>query len=76
MRHSKAMHLLEAKTPLVIIRDFLGHVDFRTTEVYAKVNLKMKREALEKAASPLQKQSIRTQSWQKDKSLLEWLKSL
>lgn len=76
LRHSKAMHLLEAKTPLVIIRDFLGHVDFKTTEIYAKVNLEMKREALEKAASPLQKESIGTQSWQKDKNLLDWLKSL
>ena len=34
-RHSKAMHLLQANVNLIYIRDFLGHVDVATTEVYA-----------------------------------------
>jgi integrase len=28
------MHLLQSGVPLEIIRDFLGHVDVKTTEIY------------------------------------------
>ena len=39
------MHLLESGVPLVYIRDFLGHTDYRTTEIYAKVSVEEKRKA-------------------------------
>jgi integrase/recombinase XerD len=74
LRHSKAMHLLQAGVPLVVIRSILGHVDVRTTEVYAKADLEMKRQALEKVANVSPTQSL--PSWQTNKDLLEWLKSL
>ena len=68
------MHLLQSGVPLEIIRDFLGHVDVKTTEIYARANLEMKRKALEKAAdgTPLPK----IPSWTHNKTLLEWLHSL
>ena len=72
-RHSKAMHLLQAGVNLVYIRDILGHVDLRTTEIYARIDGKMKREALEKAFDPEATPVI--SSWQQDKSLLAWLRS-
>jgi integrase/recombinase XerD len=73
-RHSKAMHMLQAGIPLVIIRDFLGHVDIATSEVYARADLEMKRRALEKLA-PVS--SARTSlSWRDDASLLAWLHAL
>jgi site-specific recombinase XerD len=73
-RHTKGMHLLHSGVPLEIIRDFLGHVDVKTTEIYARANLEMKRKALEKAAdvNPLPK----IPSWKQNKTLLEWLHSL
>jgi len=73
-RHTKGMHLLHSGVPLEIIRDFLGHVDVKTTEIYARANLEMKRKALEKAAdvTPLPK----IPSWKQNKTLLEWLHSL
>jgi integrase/recombinase XerD len=73
-RHTKGMHLLHSGVPLEIIRDFLGHVDVKTTEIYARANLEMKRKALEKAAdvTPLPK----VPSWKQNKTLLEWLHSL
>lgn len=40
-RHSKAVHLLEAGTELVYIRDFLGHASIQTTEIYATVSQAM-----------------------------------
>ena len=48
LRHSKAMHLLEAGVNLVYIRDFLGHVSVVTTEVYAKTNPEIKRKEIVK----------------------------
>ena len=74
LRHTKGMHLLQSGVPLEIIRDFLGHVDVKTTEIYARANLEMKRKALEKVAdgTPLPK----LPSWKQNKTLLEWLHSL
>jgi site-specific recombinase XerD len=74
LRHSKAMHLLQAGVPLIIIRNILGHADVKATEVYAKADLEMKRRALEKIAHISPNQSL--PSWQTNKELLDWLKSL
>jgi site-specific recombinase XerD len=49
MRHSKAMHMLQSDIPLIYIRDILGHRSVVTTEVYARVDGKKKREAIEAA---------------------------
>ena len=74
-RHSKAMHLLQAGNPLIIIRDLLGHVDVRTTEVYARADVEMQRRAFEKA-EPSAPHAAGPLPWQSNKSLLEWLESL
>ena len=34
LRHSKSMHMLQAGVPLIYIRDFLGHSEISTTEIY------------------------------------------
>ncbi|MEA1974998.1 MAG: tyrosine-type recombinase/integrase [Bacillota bacterium] len=74
LRHSKAMHLLEAGVNLIYIRDFLGHVSVITTEIYAKVNPEIKRKAIEKAAYQF---SSETKYSKKEKNdLLEWLKDM
>lgn len=49
LRHSKAMHLLQAGVNLVYIRDILGHVSVQTTEIYARSDSRKEREAIEKA---------------------------
>ena len=49
LRHSKAMHLLEAGVNLIYIRDFLGHESVSTTEIYAKANPEVRRKEIEKA---------------------------
>ncbi len=72
LRHSKAMHLLEAGVNVIYIRDILGHADVSTTEIYAKANMAMKRAALEKVADIT---SCDIPSWACDKSLMEWLNS-
>ncbi len=72
-RHSKAMHLLQAGVNLVYIRDILGHESVQTTEVYARVDSKQKREAIEKAYADVVKREVPL--WENDNNLLEWLKS-
>ena len=74
LRHSKAMHMLQADVNLVYIRDFLGHTSIQTTEVYARADSKKKREALEKAYKDVLPQNGAL--WQGDKELLAWLKNL
>src|ERR1041385_474957 len=74
LRHTKAMHLLQSGNPLVVIRDILGHSDIKTTEVYAKADIEMRRAALEKAEPGSPKPAIR--SWLKNKGLLSWLRDL
>ena len=36
LRHTKGMHLLQSGVSLDVIRDFLGHADAKTTEIYAR----------------------------------------
>jgi len=77
LRHSKAMHLLQSGVNLVYIRDFLGHTSISTTEIYARVDSKSKREALEKAyVGVLDNGNNKEALWVKDAELLEWLKNL
>jgi len=73
LRHSKAMHLLQAGVNLVYIRDILGHCSVQITEVYAKADSKQKREAIEKAYTDVT--PTEEPIWQKNDDLLYWLKS-
>ena len=76
LRHSKAMHLLQAGVNLVYIRDILGHVSVQSTEIYARADSKLKRESLEKASRDIIDKEIGESSWEKDKKLRSFLKSL
>jgi len=73
LRHSKAMHLLQAGVNLVYIRDILGHSSVTVTETYARADSQQKREALEKAYVEVVSQAA--PSWMKDNDLLSWLKA-
>lgn len=73
-RHSKAMHLLQAGVNLIYIRDFLGHVDLKTTEIYARTDTETKRKAIENAYPDLVDDNL--PDWNKDETLLSWLYDL
>ena len=73
-RHSKAIHLLQSGVNLVYIRDFLGHVDIRTTEIYARIDGEMKRKALEKNINNVVTDKM--PEWQSNAGLMNWLKNL
>lgn len=74
LRHSKSMHMLQAGIPLIYIRDFLGHSEISTTEIYARCDSEQKRKAIENTCPSITKSE--TPMWQKDTSLLGWLQSL
>jgi integrase/recombinase XerD len=75
-RHSKAMHLLQAGVNLIWIRDLLGHTTIQTTEIYARADSKQKRVALERAYTDILPDKTKDSEWQKDQTLLDWLKGL
>jgi len=72
LRHSKAMHLLQSGVNLVYIRDILGHCSVQVTEIYAKVDSKQKRDAIEKAYTDVT--PTEEPLWHRDSDLLDWLK--
>ena len=74
VRHSKAVHMLQAGVPLIYIRDFLGHVQITTTEVYARCDSTAVREAI--AATNGITIDAEEPRWQRDSSLMGWLSSL
>ena len=77
MRHSKAMHLLQAGVAIIYIRDFLGHESIKTTEIYAKADSKNKREALDAAYSAaVDDSNVPKSSWNDDNDLMWFLKKL
>jgi len=68
------MYLLHAAVELVHIRDFLGHVDIKTTEIYSRTDTEVKRKAIENAYPELINSNL--PDWNKDQELLSWLSDL
>lgn len=52
LRHTNAMHLLQAGVDLTTIRSWLGHVSVDTTHHYIEADIEMKQRALDKCAPP------------------------
>jgi site-specific recombinase XerD len=75
IRHTAAVHMLNSGVDLNVIRAWLGHVDLRTTNVYAEINLATKRAALETCA-PAGSRRMKPPSWRRDGDLLAWLEQL
>lgn len=75
LRHTTAVHLLQAGVDLVTISHWLGHASVETTNRYAAVDLETKRAALAKACPPAPvARAVAT--WRRDASILEWLEAL
>lgn len=74
LRHAKAMGMLKAGINLIYIRDFLGHSNVVTTEVYARSDTEMKRKALEESYKELYTEEM--PKWEDDKNLMQWLHDL
>lgn len=75
IRHTAAVHMLNSGVDLNVIRAWLGHVDLRTTNIYAEINLATKRKALDTCA-PGSSRQARRPSWKRDEDLLAWLEHM
>jgi site-specific recombinase XerD len=49
LRHTRAMHLYRQGMPMHLLSEYLGHVNYETTKIYAFADTEMKRRAVEKA---------------------------
>ena len=73
LRHSKGTHLYNNGTPLLYIKDFLGHSSVTTTEIYATPDSKKQREQILNNAKEIK---IKNKYSNKKKDDLDnWLKN-
>jgi len=73
MRHSSAMGLVDSGVDLIYIRDLLGHVSVKTTEIYVKADATRKREAIEAASKEIVPEEV--PEWEGNTRLKDWLKN-
>lgn len=73
LRHTKAMLLLETGQNLIYIRDLLGHEHMKTTEIYARIDSKQIRTALESIQTRIPVPESETISYKDNPELLSWL---
>lgn len=78
LRHTTAVHLLEAGVEVNVIRSWLGHVSLDTTNRYAEINMRAKERALELCEPPLPSSAAcpRRPVWRDDEAMLKWLEEL
>ena len=73
IRHSAAMGLVESGVELIYIRDLLGHVSVKTTEMYIRTDALNKRQAIEAASKEIVPPE--EAEWDNDSNLKDWLRS-
>jgi hypothetical protein len=78
LRHSCAVHLLEAGVDVNVIRGWLGHVRLDTTNRYAEITVRAKEAALRLCEPPPREKDAPSPKpiWRDDEALLAWLASL
>lgn len=76
MRHSAAIHLLRSGVDPITISHWLGHSSINTTNKYLKIDLKIKKEALEKAEEAVDGENNTKASWKANPDILKQLVAL
>lgn len=74
-RHTIALHLLESGVDIVVVQEWLGHSDLKTTSHYLDVSIERKRKALEKVPPPHSEGPAETARW-KEPELMAFLTQL
>ena len=74
LRHTTAVHLLQAGVDLISISHWLGHASVETTNRYTAVDLEAKRAAIARVRPPDTNPALA--AWRSDASILDWLEAL
>ena len=72
IRHTTAMHLLEAGVDITTVAAWLGHASLETTNEYVQITLRMKQEAL----ASLEQPAVLDDASYPDDPLIAWLDAL
>jgi integrase/recombinase XerD len=75
MRHTAAMHLLQAGVELNVIKSWLGHVSITTTSQYIEIDMEMKRKAIESCTPPVPVPGGDS-PWRCRQDIIHWLEDL
>jgi site-specific recombinase XerD len=75
LRHTAAMHLLQAGVDLNVIKSWLGHVSITTTSQYIEIDMAMKRKAIESCSPPVPV-SDGESPWHARQDIIQWLEDL
>lgn len=76
MRHTTAVHMLQAGVDPNAIRDVLGHSSSATTWRYARINMEMKRKAIEACTPEASRPKAPMPIWRSDRDLLAQLEAI
>lgn len=75
LRHTTAMHLLQAGVDLSVIKTWLGHVNLSTTHGYVEIDLAMKRRALAACRAPGRPADLKP-LLDRHRDVIQWLESI
>ena len=75
IRHTTALHLIEADNDIAIVKDWLGHSDMKTTSQYFEVSIERKRKALDKVPPPTASTQVEPPKW-KQPAMMKMLLNL
>ena len=76
LRHTSACHMLQAGVDPNAIRDVLGHSSSATTWRYARINMEMKRKAIEACTPEAARPRSPVPVWHQEQGLIEQLEAI
>lgn len=76
MRHTRAMHLYQSGMPMVLLSQYLGHVQVETTKIYAYADTEMKRAAIQKADAVRRAKPVPEEIWADNEEMILKLSGL
>ena len=72
IRHTTALHLLQAGVELNVIKSWPGHVSITTTSQYVEIDMAIKRKAIERCQPPVPTPEGESR-WHARQDIIQWL---
>lgn len=75
LRHTTALHLIEAGNDITVVKEWLGHEDLKTASQYVEISVERKRKALEEIPPPASDIELESAKWKKP-AIMDYLSGL